>query len=528
MSGARGAAWGGRQLTGQASAEDRPYDILIVGGGINGAGIARDAAGRGLKVLLCEQDDLAGATSSASTKLIHGGLRYLEYYEFRLVREALIEREVLLAAAPHIIWPMTFVLPHSGELRPAWMLRLGLLLYDHLGGRKKLPGSRAIDLRHDPLGTPLADRFTKAFSYSDCWVDDARLVVLNALDAAERGAELRLRTRFTGARRQDGLWDATLIPAGGGAASRVRARALVNAAGPWDVAVSDDVAEVRRRSGLRLVKGSHFVVPRLFEGEQAYILQHSDRRVVFVIPYQQDFSLIGTTEVPYEGDPAAARITEAETAYLCDAVNRYLAKPVRPEDAIWSFSGVRPLYEDASQNASAVTRDYVFDIDASEGRAPFMSIFGGKITTYRKLAEHALEKLQPFLGHARQTWTQGAVLPGGDLPGADFERFLADLEAARPWLPAALARRYARAYGTRVERLLAGARGLNGLGEHLGDGVYEAELSYLKSEEWAVSLDDVLWRRSKLGLHISKETRERLAGRLGNPTSGKGARVAVQ
>jgi glycerol-3-phosphate dehydrogenase len=515
-------------LTGPVSAENRPYDLLIVGGGINGAGIARDAAGRGLKVLLCEQNDLAGATSSASTKLIHGGLRYLEYYEFRLVREALIEREVLLRAAPHIIRPMTFVLPHSRELRPAWMLRLGLFLYDHLGGREKLPGSRSIDLRHDPAGRPLADSFTKAFAYSDCWVDDARLVVLNALDAAARGAEIRVRTRFTGAQRRNGLWEATLTPAEGGAESRVRARALINAAGPWVTGVSDDVADVRRRSGLRLVKGSHFVVPRLFEGEQAYILQHSDRRVIFVIPYEQDFSLIGTTEVPYHGDPAAARITEAETAYLCDAVNRYLAKPVRPEDSVWSYSGVRPLYEDASENASAVTRDYVFDIDAGEGQAPLMSIFGGKITTYRKLAEHALEKLQPFLGISRQVWTDGAVLPGGDLPGADFEHFLAEIEAARPWLPAALARRYARAYGTRVERLLDGARDLGGLGEHLGDGIYEAELAYLKEEEWAVSLEDVLWRRSKLGLHISKETRERLSGWLGDRTAGDGARVAVR
>jgi len=515
-------------LTGPISAEDGPYDLLIVGGGINGAGIARDAAGRGLKVLLCEQGDLAGATSSASTKLIHGGLRYLEYYEFRLVREALIEREVLLRAAPHIIRPMTFVLPHSRELRPAWILRLGLFLYDHLGGRDKLPGSRAVDLRRDPVGRPLADSFTKAFSYSDCWVDDARLVVLNALDAAARGAEIRVRTRFTGARRRDGLWEATLTPAEGGAESRVQARALINAAGPWVTGVSDDVADVRRRSGLRLVKGSHFVVPRLFEGEQAYILQHSDRRVVFVIPYEQDFSLIGTTEVPYDGDPAAARITEAETAYLCDAVNRYLAKPVRPEDSVWTFSGVRPLYEDASENASAVTRDYVFDIDAGEGRAPLMSIFGGKITTYRKLAEHALEKLQPFLGFSRQVWTERAVLPGGDLPGADFERFLAELRAARPWLPAALARRYARAYGTRVERILDGARDLGGLGEHLGDGVYEAELAYLKNEEWAVSPEDVLWRRSKLGLHISKETRERLSGWLEDRTAGDAARVAVR
>jgi len=513
-------------LSGPVLAENGPYDLLIVGGGINGAGIARDAAGRGLKVLLCEQDDLAGATSSASTKLIHGGLRYLEYYEFRLVREALIEREVLLKAAPHIVWPMTFVLPHSAELRPAWMIRLGLLLYDHLGGREKLPGSRAVDLKRDPAGRPLADRFTKAFCYSDCWVEDARLVVLNVLDAAERGAEIRVRTRFAEARRQDGLWQATLAPTGGGSAYQVRAHALINAAGPWVTGVSDEVAGVSRSSALRLVKGSHLVVPRLFEGEQAYILQHSDRRVIFVIPYEQDFSLIGTTEVPYDGDPAAARMTEAESAYLCEAVNRYLAKAVRPEDAVWTYSGVRPLYEDASKTASAVTRDYVFDIDADKGQAPMLSIFGGKITTYRKLAEHALEKLQPLMGFPRPAWTERAVLPGGDLPGADFERFLAQFTAARPWLPAPLARRYARAYGTRVERFVGGA-GLEALGEHLGDGLYEAEIDYLIRNEWAHTAEDILWRRSKLGLHVSEETRARLLDSLERQRTAAGSQAAV-
>jgi glycerol-3-phosphate dehydrogenase len=507
-------------------ADNGPYDLLIVGGGVNGAGIARDAAGRGLKVLLCEQDDLAGATSSASTKLIHGGLRYLEHYEFRLVREALIEREVLLKAAPHIIRPMTFVLPHSAELRPAWMLRLGLFLYDHLGGRERLPGSRAIDLRRDPAGQPLAGSFTKAFCYSDCWVDDARLVVLNVLDAAERGADIRVRTRFAGARRQDGLWRATLAPSGGGEAYLVQARALINAAGPWVTAVSDAVAGVRHRSALRLVKGSHLVVPRLFEGEHAYILQHSDRRVIFVIPYEQDFSLIGTTEVSFDGNPATARMTEAESAYLCEAVNRYLAKAVRPENAVWTYSGVRPLYEDASKTASAVTRDYVFDIDAEESQAPILSIFGGKITTYRKLAEHALERLQPLLGFPQHAWTGRSVLPGGDLPGADFEQFLAEFTAARPWLSAALAQRYARAYGTRVERFVGGAD-LGALGEHLGDGVYEAEVDYLIRDEWARSAEDILWRRSKLGLHISDETRDRLSGWLERQPATAGSPVAV-
>ena len=509
-------------------AEREPYDLLIVGGGINGAGIARDAAGRGLKVLLCEQNDLACATSSASTKLIHGGLRYLEYYEFRLVREALIEREVLLRAAPHIIWPMTFVLPHSSELRPAWMLRLGLFLYDHLGGRRKLPASRTIDLRKDPVGRPLDSHFTKAFSYADCWVEDSRLVVLNAMDAAEHGAEILVRTRCTGARRDGDLWEVTLKPSAGGPERRVRSRALVNAAGPWVTEVLGRVAGVDRQKGLRLVKGSHLVVPKLFEGDQAYILQNDDRRVVFIIPYEQDFSLIGTTDIPYDGDPAEVRMTPAEADYLCAAVNRYLAKPVRPDDAVWSYAGVRPLYDDTSANVSAVTRDYVFDIDVEDGRAPLLSIFGGKITTYRKLAEHALEKLQPLLGFSAATWTEGAVLPGGDLPDADFERFLAGLRAERPWLPAALARRYGRAYGTRVERFLSEATSLDGLGEHFGDGLYEAEIGYLMQKEWAASAADILWRRSKLGLHVAMQTEARLTDWLERQRAGDSSRAVAR
>jgi glycerol-3-phosphate dehydrogenase len=514
------------------AAEPQTYDLLVVGGGINGAGIARDAAGRGLKVLLCEQGDLASATSSASTKLIHGGLRYLEYYEFRLVREALIEREVLLRAAPHIIWPMTFVLPHSRELRPAWMLRLGLLLYDRLGGREKLPGSRSIDLRRDPQGErpggPLDPRFTKAFSYADCWVEDARLVVLNALDAAERGAQILTRTRCTAARRDGDLWEATLTPAAGGAERRVRARALVNAAGPWVTEMLGRVAGINQASGLRLVKGSHLVVPRLYEGEQAYILQHSDRRVVFTIPYEQDFTLIGTTDIPFEGDPAEVSMSPAEAGYLCEAVNRYLVKPVRPEDAVWSYAGVRPLYDDMSQNASAVTRDYVFDIDGGEGQGgkgpPLLSVFGGKITTYRKLAEHALEKLQPYLGFAAKDWTETAALPGGDLPDADFERFLTELQRGRPWLPPPLARRYARAYGSRVERVIAGAGKLDDLGEDLGGGLYEAEVEHLVDQEWAMTAEDILWRRSKLGLHVPQGTGERLTAWL----ERRGARQTVR
>jgi glycerol-3-phosphate dehydrogenase len=501
---------------------DELIDLLIVGGGINGAGIARDAAGRGLSVVLCEQRDLASATSSASTKLIHGGLRYLETYEFRLVREALIEREVLLRAAPHIVWPLGFVLPHNRGLRPAWMVRLGLLLYDHLGGRERLAGSYGIDLRRHPFGQPLKESFTKAFCYSDCWVEDSRLVVLNALDAHERGAEILPRTRLTAAQRVDGLWQATLEPAGAerGPGRRIKARALVNAAGPWVTEVQGMIAGAERGNGLRLVKGSHIVVPRLVDGAQAYILQNLDRRVVFVIPYERDFSLIGTTEVPFTEDPATVAISPEETRYLCDAVNRYFVRSVSPDQVVWSYSGVRPLYDDMRDNVSAVTRDYVFDLNpgtAGEtgGEAPLISIFGGKITTYRKLAEHALDKLLPLLGLDRTAWTASAPLPGGDMPGADFEAYLSELKGARPWLPEDLARRLARAYGTRVEVLLGTARALADLGEDLGGGLTEAETDYLMRHEWAAGADDILWRRSKLGLHLSVEAKARLEDRIG-------------
>ena len=514
-------------MSGQKAPSDAIYDLAIVGGGINGAGIARDAAGRGLKVLLCEKDDLASATSSASTKLIHGGLRYLEYYEFRLVREALIEREVLLRAAPHIVWPLSFVLPHSREQRPAWMLRLGLFLYDHLGGRKRLPASRAIDLRRDPVGLPLSDAYVRAFSYADCWVEDSRLVVLNALDARERGAEILTRTRCSSARRQNGLWHVELMQKNAKQPSRAKARALINAAGPWVTEVMGAVAGANREKRLRLVKGSHFVVPRLHDGEQAYILQNDDGRIVFIIPYERDYSLIGTTDLPYDDDPAAAAITESEIDYLLRAVNRYLAQPVRAADIVWSYAGVRPLYDDASTSASAVTRDYVFDIDGGPNEAPLLSIFGGKITTYRKLAEHALEKLQPRLGFIQGPWTEQAPLPGGDMPDADFERYLTGFAERHPWLPAALVRRYLRAYGTRTERLLDGAGEMAGLGSHLGDDLYEAEVAYLRHNEWAVTAEDILWRRSKLGLHVAEATAARLNDFLAQPeASGRQGAVA--
>lgn len=487
-------------------AASESVDLLVVGGGINGAGIARDAAGRGLKVALVEERDLAGATSSASTKLIHGGLRYLEYYEFRLVREALAEREILLGVAPHIIRPLTFILPHERHLRPAWMLRAGLFLYDHLGGRKRLPGSRSVDLRADPAGQPLKRSFAKAFAYADCWVDDARLVVLNARGAAEAGATIATRTRCLDARRDGAEWLATLEDVRTSARREIRARALVNATGPWVAAFMERSLGRPPHRRLRLVKGSHIVVPRLFDGTQCYILQLPDRRIVFAIPYEGEFTLIGTTDIAYEGDPAGVAISPEETRYLCDAVNAYFERRIAPGDVVWSYAGVRPLQDDESANASAVTRDYVLEVDDAKGRAPLLSVFGGKITTYRRLAEQALEKLRPYFPKAGPSWTARAPLPGGDMPDADFERYLARLVVEAPWLPQALARRYARAYGTRTARLIAGAKNLADLGASFGGGLYRREVEYLVAEEWALGAEDVLWRRSKLGLHVGQAT----------------------
>ena len=492
------------------------FDLVVVGGGINGAGIARDAAGRGLSVLLVERDDLASHTSSWSSKLIHGGLRYLEYYEFRLVREALIEREVLLAAAPHIIWPLTFVLPHSPEQRPAWLVRLGLFLYDHLGGRKVLPGSFSVDLAAPgPLGDPLKDWVTRGFTYSDCWVMDSRLVVLNAMDAKERGAEVLTRTECKRARREGDGWVVDLEDTNSGEQRRVTARGLVNAAGPWvSRFLEDGLGQDTAKKRVRLIKGSHIVVPKLHAGAHPYILQNTDKRIVFVIPYENDYSLIGTTDVEYTGDPRMAAITPEETEYLLSVVNRYFQRQVKAADIVWTYAGVRPLFDDASGNASAVTRDYVFDVDtgAGGGKAPLLSIFGGKITTYRKLAEHAMERLAPLLDCRAGAWTADAVLPGGDIPGADFDRFLRAFEAERPWLPEPLARRLARAYGSRARLIVGGRQGLNDLGQNLGGDLFEAELDYLVAHEWAKAAEDVLWRRGKLGLHLDAAAKARVEG----------------
>ncbi|WP_417803977.1 glycerol-3-phosphate dehydrogenase [Thalassospira lucentensis] len=484
----------------------KTYDLLVVGGGINGAGIARDAAGRGLSVLLVEQRDLASATSSSSTKLIHGGLRYLEHYEFRLVREALQEREVLLSAAPHIIWPLTFVLPHHRGLRPKWMLRAGLFLYDHLAKRKRLSGSRAISLNGTAEGDPLNSAFHSGFSYSDCWVDDARLVVLNAQDAQAHGADIRTRTRCESLMRNADHWQATLSPEDG-STEVIHARSVVNAAGPWVTNIVDHAGLGDKAAGLRLVKGSHIIVPRIHDHDHCYIFQNSDGRIAFAIPYQRDYTLIGTTDVPYDGDPATVKINNDEIDYMLDLVNGYLAKPVTRDDIVWDYSGVRPLYDDKNDNASAVTRDYVFDLDTGEHNhaPPILSIYGGKITTYRRLAEHAMQKLCPVLGNFAPDWTADAILPGGDMADADFDRFLATAKAQFPWMPEPLLHRLARCYGTALYEIIGGASETSQLGQQVAPNLYEVELSYLMAHEWARTADDVLWRRTKLGLGMQSD-----------------------
>jgi len=481
-----------------SSAEAARCDLLVVGGGVNGTGIARDAAGRGLSVILCEQDDLASHTSSASTGLIHGGLRYLEEYHFALVRKALHEREVLLAAAPHIMRPLRFVMPHAAHLRPAWMIRAGLFLYDHLAPRERLPASAVIDLRTHIAGEPLQTPYRRGFVYSDGQVDDARLVVLNALDARMRGATILTRTRCERLAPGNGGWQATLRDAGGERA--VRARAVANATGPWASRFLAAALPGHAQHQLRLVKGSHIVVRRLFEHRFAYVFQNEDRRIVFAIPYQQDFTLIGTTDVDFHADPAAVRIEASEVAYLCALINRYFLRQITPGDVIWSYSGVRPLLEDESSDPMRVTRDYALELERLP--APLLSVFGGKITTYRRLAEDAVNLLAHPLGLRAAPWTAGARLPGGELPQGSFAVFLRTLERRYPWLPTRLRRRYAHAYGTRIETLLDTARSIGELGKELLPQLHEREVDYLCREEFAHTAADILWRRSKLGLHL--------------------------
>ena len=486
------------------------YDVLVVGGGINGCGIARDAAGRGYSVLLAEMNDLASGTSSLSTKLIHGGLRYLEHYEFRLVREALMEREVLWSNAPHIIRPLRFVLPHHRGLRPAWLLRLGLFLYDHLGGRKLLPATKTLDMRRDAAGRFLKPLFTKAFEYSDCWVDDARLVVLNARDAAERGAIIRTRAEVTGIHRADGLWHVEIRDHLHETTMQARARLVVNAAGPWVDKVASRISGTDSVHNVRLVQGSHIVVPKLFDHGRCYIFQNADGRIVFALPYEQDYTLIGTTDRDFEGDPALAGITEAEKAYLCSAASEYFIRPVLPADIVRTYSGVRPLYDDGASKAQEATRDYVLKQEGGAGAA-LINVFGGKITTYRKLAEAVLEEIEGVLGRRRGQWTARATLPGGDFPVDGFEAEVRALIGDFAFLEDTHARRLVRLYGTEARQLLAGAHRKEDLGQRFGSDLYEAESRYLIAREWAITADDVLWRRTKCGLKFSAAERDALA-----------------
>jgi glycerol-3-phosphate dehydrogenase len=481
-----------------------PYDLAIIGGGVNGCGIARDAAGRGASVVLFEKDDLASATSSASTKLIHGGLRYLEHYEFRLVREALMEREVAWRLAPHIVWPLRFVLPHHKGLRPSWVLRLGLFIYDHIGGRKLLPGSRVIDLTRDPAGESLKTGFKRGFEYSDCWVDDSRLVVLNARDAAERGADIRPRMRVVAATRLADRWQLTVEQRETGRRETCSAAVLVNAAGPWAGEILNSVVKTNTPAPVRLVQGSHIVVRKLFTHDRAYIFQNADQRIIFAIPYERDFTLIGTTDRDYDGNPAAVAASEDEIGYLCATASEYFRQPVRRGDVVWTYSGVRALYDDGASKAQEATRDYVLGLDETPGLAPLLSVFGGKITTYRRLAEAALDRLKPHLAAARRPgWTASVPLPGGNFPHDGYEALVTATRRKHPYVDQVLVERLVRAYGTRVARVLGDSTSAADLGRVFGADLTESEVSHLMREEWAATADDVLWRRSKLGLRFS-------------------------
>ena len=479
-------------------------DLLVVGGGINGAGIARDAAGRGLEVALVERDDLASATSSWSSKLIHGGLRYLEQYEFRLVREALREREVLLRLAPHIIRPLLFVLPHDRSMRPVWMIRAGLFLYDHLGGRVTLPGSKAVGFPNLEFGAGFKPEVRNAFVYSDCRVDDSRLTLLNAISAREKGAKVQVRTRFEGAKRVGKTWEARVTGPDGNTRT-LRAAGLVNAAGPWVMDVLDRVEGDQIQGRVRLVKGSHIIVPKVHSQGHAWILQNPDRRVVFVIPYEGKFSLIGTTDVAVPDIAAARAISEDETDYLIAAVNRYLARPISRADVVSSYSGVRPLYDDGSANPSEVTRDYVLKVDHLQGEAPLLTVFGGKLTTYRRLAEEAIGKIAPFYPGIKGEWTGGEALPGGDV--GHFNRFRDDMHERHPELGRELLEGIVKRHGSRAPALLDGAQHLADLGRYFGGGLTEREVLYMREHEWATTAEDVMWRRSKCGLHMTPEER---------------------
>ncbi len=478
------------------------YDLIIIGGGINGTAIARDAAGRGLKVLLCERDDLASHTSSSSTKLIHGGLRYLEYYEFNLVRHALAEREVMLRSAPHIIWPMRFVLPYDKGLRPAWMLRTGLFLYDHIGGREMLPGSKSLRLDQAPHKGVLESRFKTGFEYSDCWVDDARLVVLYALDASHRGADIRTRTEVLSVDANGVGYEVKITHNGHG--ETVTTKGVINAAGPWVDDVLKKIKPSESEQSLRLVTGSHIVTKKLFEGDHAYLFQNADNRVIFAIPYEHNYTLIGTTDKPYDLSEGKVKISQEEIVYLCEAASEYFEDNITPDDVVWDYAGVRPLYDDKAEDASAVTRDYVLNIEEFTKGAPFLSVYGGKITTSRMLAEHTMQKLEKFYDYTTKDWTETALLPGGDLIDADFKLFTSDMRKRYPNMDTALLRRLCHGYGTRITLILGDGKTPPKLGQHFGAGLYELEAKYLINHEWASSAEDILWRRTKCGLHMSE------------------------
>ncbi|MEX0603718.1 MAG: glycerol-3-phosphate dehydrogenase [Marinobacter sp.] len=476
-------------------------DLIVVGGGVNGTGIAMDAAGRGLSVILCEMNDLASATSSNSSKLIHGGLRYLEHYEFKLVRQALAERESLLKNAPHIMWPMRFRLPHQSHLRPAWMIRTGLFLYDHLAKREMLKGSKSIRFSQEG---PLVSDITKGFEYSDGWVDDARLVVLTAKAAEEKGAAIKTRTKCVKADRNGKLWDVVLEDQRTGEQQSYQCRALVNASGPWVSKLFTDTMTIPAPKQIRMVKGSHIVVPKVHNEPEAYILQNADNRIIFVIPYEDDFSLIGTTDVDYEGDPRKAVISPEETDYLCSIVNHHFKHKITPEDVVWSYSGVRPLMDDEG-SAQKASRDYTFEVDGGgkNNEAPLISVFGGKITTYRKLAEAATDKICTFFPDAGPEWTKHAPLPGGDF--TDWNALVAEFVNEFRWLPEKLARRYARTYGTRAYEILRDRPSFESLGQLFGGDLYAAEVEYLREHEWAISAEDIIWRRTKQGLRMKDD-----------------------
>jgi glycerol-3-phosphate dehydrogenase len=474
------------------------HDLLVIGGGINGAGIAADAAGRGLNVLLCEMNDLASSTSSNSSKLIHGGLRYLEYYEFRLVREALAERETLLKNAPHIIWPLRFRLPHRRHLRPSWMIRIGLFMYDNLAKRATLKGSHGIKFGKN---SPVVDSITKGFEYSDAWVDDARMVVLNAMAARDKGARIMTRTRCSNAKRVDDIWQVTLHDNLTGQQQVVKTKALVNAAGPWVTRIFDDALKIPSPKQIRLIKGSHIIVPRIHNESQAYILQNEDKRIAFVIPYEDDFSLIGTTDIEHIGDPATACISKEETDYLISVVNAHFKQQISTKDIVATYSGVRPLLDDESDSAAAVTRDYTFEVDAPQGQAPLLSVFGGKITTYRKLSEAAVNGIISHFPDAGKCWTADAALPGGDFDNQhDLQT---SLQRQYSWLPRKIINRYVRSYGTLSHKICGGLNSLEDMGQNFGAGLYQREVEYLIEHEWAIDLEDIIWRRSKLSLQLT-------------------------